>query len=112
VPREQQIQQLLEQAQQQRQAGRLIEPPGDNAFESYNQVLDLEPLNSQARAGLLAIGSLRLGRQHEQEARALLAAGDLQASLAKIEIGLLVAPTYPGLIQLRDEVRAKLADGQ
>jgi hypothetical protein len=43
---------LLRHADEQLAAGQLTEPAGDNAWESYQQVLVLEPENTAAQAGL------------------------------------------------------------
>lgn len=47
-----QIAGLMEKAEQQFNAGRLTLPPGDNAEESYRQVLALDPDNPRAKDGL------------------------------------------------------------
>lgn len=46
------IDQLLEGAARDREALRLTTPPGKNAVEKYQQVLDIEPYNREAVAGL------------------------------------------------------------
>jgi len=43
---------LLEIADLNREAGRLVSPPGSNAYEAYRAVLELDPWNAQARKGL------------------------------------------------------------
>ena len=103
-----QISLLLAEAQRQWQVGKISEPAGDNAFESYRQVLKLEPKNSEAREKLVAIGRIRLGIQYQKEAEQLLREGALQESLAKIEAGLRLAPDFPALLQLREQVQARL----
>ncbi len=107
-----QITQLLEQAQRQWQNAQLTEPPGDNAFESYRRVLELQPQHKEARDKLVEIGRIRLGRQYQTKAIQLLQAGALEESLAKIKTGLRVAPNYAGLLELQKQVLKKLAETQ
>src|SRR5690606_8202423 len=53
--REQEIANLLARAQIAFASGRLAEPRGDNALEYYRAVLELEPQNSDASAGVMRI---------------------------------------------------------
>jgi len=98
--------QLLAQAQTQKDLGKLFEPPGDNAFESYQQVLRLEPSNDSARQALIELGRMRQVQTLVQRARTLLEQGNPQESLALIEAGLKLAPDHPDLVQLRDQIGA------
>ena len=104
------IAQLLELAQQQTDSGQHLGPPGDNAFETYRKVLELEPLNKVARAGLVGIGRIRLARQYLEQARQLLSSGDLAASLVKIEQGLRLMPDDQSLRGLYEEVKVQLKE--
>jgi serine/threonine protein kinase len=61
---------LLTRAAEQFEALKLSSPPGDNALESYQQVLDLDPDNASARQGLqaivgryVALAETRIGRE-------------------------------------------------
>jgi serine/threonine-protein kinase PpkA len=103
-----QIDLLLAKARRQWQAGKITEPASDNAFESYRQVLKLEPDNSEAKTKLIEIGRIQLGIQYQREAERLLRENALQESLAKIEAGLRLAPDFPALLQLRQQVQARL----
>jgi serine/threonine-protein kinase PpkA len=49
------IDRLLESAEAHRAIGRLREPPGANAYDAYQMVLDLDPGNARARRGLREI---------------------------------------------------------
>lgn len=98
---------LLAEAQRQWQAGKITGPEGDNAFESYLQILKLEPDNTEAREKLVEIGRIRLAIQYQKEAEQLLREGALQESLLKIDAGLRMAPDFPALLQLREQVRAR-----
>jgi hypothetical protein len=94
------IEQLLVQAQQQMNSRRLTAPTGNNALRSYQRILELEPGNSAARAGIdqivtyyrnVAEQSLRQGRPDE--------------SLAYIGRGLRATPQDQDLLNLRRQAR-------
>lgn len=99
---------LLARAREQWNAGRHVEPPGDNAYETYQRVLELQPDNNAARSGLLAIGRIRLGNQYQNRAEQLRQDGALQDSLAEVEQGLRLAPEHPGLLALREQLVEQL----
>jgi hypothetical protein len=60
---------LLEQAEVDIAAWRLTRPPGNNAYERYQRVLELDPDNQPARAGLGRVGKayLELARRRLEE---------------------------------------------
>ena len=100
--REREIKALLEQAEAHLAAKRLTQPAGNNAEETYRQVLKLDADNAQAQAGFG-----RIAEEYEQLARQRREAGALQESLTHIDRGLVVAPEHEGLLRLRKEVRAE-----
>lgn len=51
----QQVESLLEKARAARSAGRLVQPPGDNAAEFYAEVLKLDPGNMEARNAIIGL---------------------------------------------------------
>jgi len=53
-----QIKMLLEVAASHQEVGYLTDPPGSNALEIYRRVLELDPDNSEAQAGLQTIADL------------------------------------------------------
>lgn len=110
--REDPIADLLEQAQRQWQAGHVTEPSGDNAYESYREVLTLDPRNPKALEGLLRIGRTRLSLRYRQAAERLVQQGALEASLKKIDEGLRLTPDATELLELRAKVQAQLNDTQ
>ncbi|MGA8262374.1 MAG: protein kinase [Arenicellales bacterium] len=55
--RREQVRKLLAQADSALQAGRLTQPPGDNALEYFHNVLRLEPDDPKALAGVQQIGN-------------------------------------------------------
>ncbi len=71
---------LLREARDRQAQGQLVDPASDNAAERYAQVLDLDPGNEEARAGLQA-ALAALAEQAETE----LDAGDRAAASAAIE---------------------------
>jgi serine/threonine-protein kinase PpkA len=100
---------LLDQARRQRAAGRFTEPPGDNAFETYQQVLVLQPESSEAREGLLGIGRMRLAAHYRKAAELLVAKGMPEAGLQEVEMGLRLVPAHPELLALEKTIKAQLA---
>ncbi|MEZ5583757.1 MAG: hypothetical protein R3F37_14310 [Candidatus Competibacteraceae bacterium] len=102
--RQQEIAQLLEQAQSQLDDSKLDAPSGDNAYESYQAVLQLDPDNQQAQQGLATIAD-RYQQRAEQQSQQ----GDFQASLDSINKGLQIAPDHEGLRPLLGQVQAKRA---
>lgn len=52
---ESEVQTLLQRAEQQMRAGQLTKPPGDSAYETYRQVLRLDPQNAVAKDGIAKI---------------------------------------------------------
>jgi tetratricopeptide (TPR) repeat protein len=93
------IAQWLEQAQAQFQAGRLTQPPGDNAFETYRLILVVAP----GEAGALT-GIQRIAERYQRLAQIQKTSGDLKASQFFIEQGLQTIPEHTGLVALKDQI--------
>jgi tetratricopeptide (TPR) repeat protein len=102
----QKIDDLLIKAQQQFEVQRLTQPVGDNAWETYQKVLQLDPSNQRAREGFQIIA-----RRLESMARGKQQEGDLPASLAIVEDGLRVWPNHSGLLALKEEINRQI-EGQ
>jgi len=102
----QKIDDLLIKAQQQFKVQRLTQPVGNNAWETYQKVLQLDPSNQRAREGFQIIArrleSMARGKQQER---------DLPASLAIVEDGLRVRPNHSGLLALKEEINRQI-EGQ
>jgi serine/threonine-protein kinase PpkA len=94
---------LLRLADTQMTQGRLVAPPGDNAHESFKEVLKLDPEDKQARKGIERLRD-RLVSVAEEKAEA----EALEESLRLIKQGLVVAPDFPRLLALRKEVQSAL----
>lgn len=78
---------------------RLTRPQGENAFEAYTLVLQLDPENARAKTGLATIAQFYKRLAQEAEKR-----GQLRRSLALVEKGLDVLPGYEGLVNLKKEI--------
>lgn len=96
---------LLAQAQGQLQRLRLTLPPGDNAYETYRQVLDMDPDNPAARLGLA-----RVAASYRQLAESRRNQGDPQGGLVYVERGLEVDPGARELLDLRTTLRVQAAE--
>ncbi|HYY17080.1 MAG TPA: hypothetical protein VE965_10630, partial [Gammaproteobacteria bacterium] len=93
------IAQWLERAQTQFQAGRLAQPPGDNAFETYRLILVVAPGEASALTGIQ-----RIAERYQQLAQIQKTRGDLKASQFFIEQGLRTIPGHTGLVALKDQI--------
>ena len=100
---EDRINELLERAAQQLARNKLTVPEGDNAFETFQQVLALDPKNVDAEKGFQLIGD-----QYEALADNLLKKNSFDKSQTYIDRGLSVAPQHAGLLNLRDQVLEQL----
>ena len=98
--RQENIARLLSQAEADLNAGRLTSPPGNNAYDRYQKVLSLEPMNAAANQGLKRIvgkyASLAEGRIR---ARDFAKADDYLARAEKVSEG------DSRVLALRDELR-------
>ena len=76
---------------------RLTEPPRDNAYYYFSRMLQMEPGNGDARAGMLAIAA-RFAMLAEQAI-----AGDrFEQARSYIGLGLQIDPANPSLSEMRD----------
>ncbi|MGH8578585.1 MAG: protein kinase domain-containing protein [Gammaproteobacteria bacterium] len=97
--RAQELERLYVKAQQRLAAQRLTRPMGDNAWETFRHLMQLDPNDPRGHEGLRAIA-----QRLEAMARAQQRKGNLRESLAIAEEGLRVLPSHIGLRVLRDEV--------
>ncbi len=97
--RDQRVSQLVARAQHQLTALRLTQPPGNNAYETYQQILTIDPGSNAALRGID-----RIADQLYQQALGRKARGDLGASIDHIEQGLALAPEHPALQALRHQL--------
>ena len=94
---------LLMKAQQQFVVQHLTQPAGDNAWEIYQKVLQLDSNNQRALEGLQ-----RIAQRIESMAQDRQQNGDLLTSMAIIEEGLRVMPDHWGLLALKEEINRQL----
>ncbi|MGH8614450.1 MAG: protein kinase domain-containing protein [Gammaproteobacteria bacterium] len=95
---------LLRKADRQFVASRLTEPKGDNALESYREVLRMDPGNEQAKKGVHMIV-----QHYELLAADRRQSGSLQEALALVDEGLKVEPGDGSLLAQRKALVLALA---
>ncbi|MDG4554148.1 MAG: hypothetical protein P9E24_07865 [Candidatus Competibacter sp.] len=90
------IERLLAEAQQQMDNRRITAPASGNALSTYRRVLELQPQNPVALAGIQ-----RVAAYYQNVAEQSLRQGQLDESLAYIGRGLRAAPNDQALLNLR-----------
>ena len=95
------ITRLLEVADIHFIVGRIVDPPGSNAYDAYKQVLNIDPNDKQAEAGLLVISD-----HYESLARESLHNGNTKNTQKLISTGLQVTPGHSGLTALNRKIQA------
>jgi len=95
------IEALLRRAEGQWKAGRLTEPPKDNAFESYSRILDLDPEHREAKQRLVQIGRINAANRLFLSADGLLRQGAIDDARRMIETGLKMNPDDERLLGLQ-----------
>jgi TonB family protein len=96
------VEQMMQQAEAASSAKRFVSFDGSSSAELYRDVLKLDAVNEQARAGLD-------NALHDaiSDARKTLAAGQLDTATNTMEAVRLIDPDHPGLQQLVAEVQAE-----
>lgn len=89
----------LEEAQAAMEAGRLIEPDGDNALARFRSVLESEPDNEAAQAGIDEIVGELVSQANEA-----LDDGRVQEALELVSAVETIRPDAQGLAELQDRV--------
>jgi serine/threonine protein kinase len=92
------VQNLLTEADNHIQAGRYFLPEGENAVETYQNVLLLQPENREALRNLDKIATV-----FETFARNNIENDNYQKAAGEIEIGLMISPAHSGLRSLARE---------
>lgn len=100
--RQHQIAQWLAEARAQILALHLTAPAGDNAFDTYQRVLRVDPNNEQARLGLEEVAT-----RIEQLARLEWEEGQSARSLLRLKLGLRAFPENQRLMALHEEILAE-----
>ncbi|TCO80680.1 type II secretory pathway predicted ATPase ExeA [Plasticicumulans lactativorans] len=93
---------LLAQARNQMATLRYTQPPGDNAMQTYREVLALAPGNDEAEAGLAQIRG-----KFQQWAASARARGETERAIRYLGIAASIAPEDAALRQQLDELRAR-----
>ena len=82
--------------------GYLASPPGDNAFDQYLKVLEIDPTDQVAIKG-----KKRIAKQYETLALQQLKSNDLDESLLLVKAGLIVEPENKKLLELQLKIYKK-----
>ena len=98
------LESLLIQAEQQFSSLKITRPSGDNAYETYRQVLKLDPENTSALEGVSGIAEY-----YKTVAVRRIKSGRLKEGLEQIERGLIVFPQDVELLYLQDQVRRNIS---
>ena len=99
-----QINILLQVAAAHQSVGRLASPPGSNAVESYQRILEINPSNTQAKTGLKAIAD-----EYASRAKQSLKNGDPPSTtLDLVEAGLSAQPNHPELRRMRQQLKQQM----
>lgn len=102
---DQTIEELMAKAQRQLKKYNLTSPAGDNCYQTYQQLLSLDPSGQGARSILI-----KIGKAYYELAEAAEAKGNLHQSLAQVEKGLALRPKDSILLAMQDDLHAKLAE--
>lgn len=98
-----QIDELLKTAGNHMSSLRLTLPPDDNAYTTYLRVLELDPQNLDAKAGVQKIATF-----YESRARERLTNGAIRSSLKAAKRGLSIFPNHSGLLEVQSAAYASL----
>jgi serine/threonine protein kinase len=97
------LERLLALAEEQIADGKLVEPPGDNALESYRRARELKPNDLAVATGLEQIASHYLAL-----AQNLFNENAFQDSLDATANGLKALPDHPGLLEAQGNATSRL----
>jgi serine/threonine-protein kinase PpkA len=100
---EQKIATLLAKAKRQLTDNRLSSPAGDNCYETYRQILSIDPSNRAAESLLK-----KIGEAYRKLAMAEQSHGQFQKGLMHVEKGLSLLPQNKALLALQVELKAQL----
>jgi len=95
------IEQMLEVAEVHMMVDRLLSPPGSNALDEYQKILELNPYNREAIAGLASLIDRLL-----EIARSSIGAGDLERAREVVAEGLKIHPEHNELKLLNNDLGA------
>jgi serine/threonine protein kinase len=108
IEKELEVRSLISTAEQQLKEQKLLQPSGDNAYESYLTLAKkLSPDDERVRSGFTHIAAAFFTM-----AENLLKAEHLDKAQEHVDLGLSVMDNYPPLLQLRDTINVKKEDLQ
>ena len=96
---QQQISDYLDIAELYMQLEQLATPPGDSAYDMYQNILTIDPSHQQALAGIQRIGDAYLAMAHQAQSD-----GDTAASRAYVDTGLQLVPGHEQLQRLAQQL--------
>jgi serine/threonine protein kinase len=99
---QQQIDDYLEVAEVHMMVGRLISPPGSNALDEYQKILQLHPYDRQAIGGLELLLS-----QISDQAQKAIDTGELSTADVLVTIGLEVHGKHERLLAIKKQLSAR-----
>lgn len=100
TPEEQErVNNLIENAEVNLLVGRLTEPPGSNASDSYKKILKIQPGNPDAQKGLE-----KIAQQFFEQAQYFFNNGNTVQANIHIQTGLHVLPRHKGLLALQKKI--------
>ncbi|WP_142850183.1 ankyrin repeat domain-containing protein [Telmatospirillum sp. J64-1] len=109
---EERVAELLGKAEDQARALALTRPPGDNALETYREVLALVPDEPRALAGIRALAGRYADLSVTAERR-----GDMARAQEYLDLGLSLAPDHPVLRRVaerreQEEAQRQIAEAE
>jgi len=104
---QQQVNEHLEVAEVHMMVGRLISPPGGNALDEYQKVLELQPFDRQALKGLKG-----LLEQMSDQAIEAIEAGDLSRARVLVTTGLEFYEKHERLLSIKEQLSEQGLPGQ
>lgn len=97
------IQNHMQQARKYMDAGNLVVPAGQNATDSLNAVLSIDPNHVMAKQLVKDIAN----KYHDKASKEL-AAGKIHEALSSVELGLTVKPENAQLVQLKQTIQQEI----
>lgn len=105
IEREISVRKIIDTAARQIEEQKLLQPSGDNAYESYQLLADkLSPDDERVRSGFT-----RIAVAYQDMANKLVEQNRLEKALKQVELGLSVSADYPPLIDLRMRINEQIS---
>ncbi|GIX34756.1 MAG: hypothetical protein KatS3mg126_0535 [Lysobacteraceae bacterium] len=101
------VEALVAQAGRQIEAGRIEAPAGDNALETLQRLIDLDPAHAETQALRARLAQALVAQARQAERR-----GDPNLALARYDLALKLAPEDETVAQARRVLEQKVGSGQ